>query len=148
MNPKASESIGPLTPAVFHILLVLAGGKAHGYAIMNHIDRMTDRRVRLGPGTLYRSIYKMTLDGTCVSSKRWSEACKSFDSLWASAPGRERLCMSCRSPSRPSDNSPSRFVRDPSLSGKTRHEDPHGNAQHAIEREARQGGDYRVSRHG
>src|SRR5215472_4266834 len=63
MHPNVSESIGPLTPAVFHILLVLAGGKAHGYAIMNHIDRMTDRRVRLGPGTLYRSIYKMTLDG-------------------------------------------------------------------------------------
>jgi len=63
MHPNVSESIGPLTPAVFHILLVLAGKEAHGYAIMNHIDRMTDRRVRLGPGTLYRSIYKMTLDG-------------------------------------------------------------------------------------
>jgi len=53
----------PLTPAVFHILVVLAGGEAHGYAIMQEVDHMTGGQVQIGPGTLYRSIDRMLLDG-------------------------------------------------------------------------------------
>src|SRR5262249_61078221 len=53
----------PLTPAVFHILLVLAGGDAHGYAIMMEVERLTEGRMRLGPGTLYRSGYRLALAG-------------------------------------------------------------------------------------
>jgi DNA-binding PadR family transcriptional regulator len=48
-----------MTPAVFHILLALAGGNLHGYAIMQEVQRRTDGRIDLGPGTLYRSIGKM-----------------------------------------------------------------------------------------
>jgi DNA-binding PadR family transcriptional regulator len=58
-----TEELLPLTPAVFHILLVLAGGDAHGYAIMLEVERLTAGRMRLGPGTLYRSVYRMVLDG-------------------------------------------------------------------------------------
>ncbi len=53
----------PLTPASFHILLVLAGGAAHGYAIMQEVSRMTGGTAQLGPGTLYRTIQKLIEDG-------------------------------------------------------------------------------------
>jgi DNA-binding PadR family transcriptional regulator len=52
----------PLTPAAFHILLVLAGGPAHGYAIMQEVAALTGGLVHLGPGTLYRSIQQLLDD--------------------------------------------------------------------------------------
>jgi DNA-binding PadR family transcriptional regulator len=52
-----------LTPAVFHILLALAGGESHGYGIMQDVERFTNGETRLGPGTLYRSIQRMLVDG-------------------------------------------------------------------------------------
>jgi DNA-binding PadR family transcriptional regulator len=51
------------TPATFHILLVLADGPAHGYAMMSEVEEMTDGRTRLGPGTLYRSLFKLLHEG-------------------------------------------------------------------------------------
>ncbi len=53
----------PLTPAVFQILLVLSDGERHGYAIMKEVEASTSGRMRLGPGTLYRSIKRMLADG-------------------------------------------------------------------------------------
>jgi DNA-binding PadR family transcriptional regulator len=53
----------PLTPAVFHIMLALAGGQGHGYGIMLEVERLTSGRLNLGPGTLYRSIQRMLVDG-------------------------------------------------------------------------------------
>jgi len=58
----------PLTPAVFHILLALAGQERHGYAIMQAVAHDTDGAVRLGPGTLYRSIKAMLANGLIVES--------------------------------------------------------------------------------
>jgi DNA-binding PadR family transcriptional regulator len=49
----------PLTPAVFHILLALADGEKHGYAIMQEVETLTDGRIHLGPGTLYGSIKRL-----------------------------------------------------------------------------------------
>ncbi|MCH6547981.1 MAG: helix-turn-helix transcriptional regulator [Gemmatimonadetes bacterium] len=46
----------PMTPAVYQILLSLADGDRHGYGIMQEVDERTDGEIRLGPGTLYRSI--------------------------------------------------------------------------------------------
>ena len=53
----------PLTPAVFHILLALSGGECHGYGIMQEVDKVTGGQLHLGPGTLYRSIQRMLIDG-------------------------------------------------------------------------------------
>jgi DNA-binding PadR family transcriptional regulator len=53
----------PLTPAVFHIMLALADGESHGYGIMLQVDRLTSGQTKLGPGTLYRSIQRMLIDG-------------------------------------------------------------------------------------
>jgi DNA-binding PadR family transcriptional regulator len=49
----------PLTPAVYHILLALADGEKHGYAIMKDVEQQTAGRVKMGPGTLYGSILRM-----------------------------------------------------------------------------------------
>jgi DNA-binding PadR family transcriptional regulator len=49
----------PLTPAVFHVLLALAGGQRHGYAILKEVLRQTDGGVRMGPGTLYGTLQRM-----------------------------------------------------------------------------------------
>jgi DNA-binding PadR family transcriptional regulator len=62
------ESMLPLTPAVFHILLALAGGERHGYGIMQEILAQTDGKMRIGPTTLYRSIKHMLADGLIVET--------------------------------------------------------------------------------
>lgn len=49
----------PLTPAVFYILLALADGEKHGYAIMQEVESATEGAVTMGPGTLYGSIKRM-----------------------------------------------------------------------------------------
>ena len=49
----------PLTPIVLHILLALAEGEGHGYAIAQEIETATNGRVRAGPGTMYGSIQRM-----------------------------------------------------------------------------------------
>lgn len=56
---KRPEDFLPLTPAALNILLSLADGEMHGYGIMREVERRTGESVRLGPGTLYRSIKQM-----------------------------------------------------------------------------------------
>ena len=58
-NDKEIASLLPLTPVVFHILLALVDGPRHGYAIMQDVNRHSDGRVGLGPGTLYGAIQRM-----------------------------------------------------------------------------------------
>ena len=58
MSPRAPDQ-SPITPAMLHILLALADGDRHGYAIMQEVERRTDGVLVLGPGTLYRSIKRM-----------------------------------------------------------------------------------------
>lgn len=49
----------PLTPIAFEVLLSLAGGALHGYAILREIDERTDGELRPNAGTLYRAIARM-----------------------------------------------------------------------------------------
>jgi DNA-binding PadR family transcriptional regulator len=62
-SPEPADPPAPVTPAVFHILLALADGESHGYGIMQDVSRITAGETRLGPGTLYRSIQRMLVDG-------------------------------------------------------------------------------------
>jgi DNA-binding PadR family transcriptional regulator len=62
------ESLLPLSPAAFHILLALIDGEKHGYGIMQETARRSERRVTLGPGTLYRSIRRLLEDGLIEES--------------------------------------------------------------------------------
>jgi DNA-binding PadR family transcriptional regulator len=41
---------------MFHVLLALADGERHGYAIMQEVESRTDGEIQLPPGTLYRAI--------------------------------------------------------------------------------------------
>lgn len=49
----------PLSPPEFQILLALADGEKHGYAIMQEVQARTEGRTHLGPGTLYGAIKRM-----------------------------------------------------------------------------------------
>lgn len=64
------EDGGPLTPAVFHILLALAANEMHGYAIMREVAILSEGRMSIGPGTLYGSIKKMVAAGLIEESAR------------------------------------------------------------------------------
>lgn len=60
------ESHEPLTPAMFHVLLALAGEDLHGYAILKEVELRTGGKVRLSTGTLYGIIKRMLADGLIV----------------------------------------------------------------------------------
>src|SRR5262245_9516699 len=66
---KPLDSLLPLTPAVFHILITLADGEAHGYAIMQEVARRSGGAVKLGPGTLYGAISRLLEDGIIEESE-------------------------------------------------------------------------------
>lgn len=53
----------PLTAVVFEILLSLAEGELHGYAIMLAIEERTGGGLSLNPGTLYRALDRMVGQG-------------------------------------------------------------------------------------
>lgn len=62
MATQSSRQL-PLSPPEFQILLALADGEKHGYAIMQEVHKRTEGRTRLGPGTLYGAIKRMLGDG-------------------------------------------------------------------------------------
>ena len=68
MPPKLSEheSSAPLTPAMFHVLLALAGEDLHGYAILKEVAVRTGGEVRLSTGTLYGIVKRLLNDGLIV----------------------------------------------------------------------------------
>jgi len=49
----------PLRRSVLHILLALSSAPRHGLGIADEVERITDGTIRLGPGTLYRSLKEM-----------------------------------------------------------------------------------------
>ncbi len=51
-----------LSQAAFHILVALAEGKRHGYAIMKEVAVATSGEVQLNPGTLYTTIKRLVED--------------------------------------------------------------------------------------
>ncbi|WP_217370261.1 PadR family transcriptional regulator [Nonomuraea antri] len=57
-----------LTAAGFHVLLALAGGPGHGYAVMRFVEGVSGGAVKLGPGTLYRTISRLVADGLVEES--------------------------------------------------------------------------------
>ena len=51
----------PLPASVMHIVVALADGEKHGYAIMRDVADVSGGAVRMGSGTLYGSIKRMRL---------------------------------------------------------------------------------------
>ena len=58
----------PLKANWFHILLCLASGEQHGYAIMQEVLDRTDGRIRLWPATLYGALRKLMEEGLIKES--------------------------------------------------------------------------------
>jgi DNA-binding PadR family transcriptional regulator len=69
----APDSRKALSLPVIHILLTLAEGSRHGYAIKQEIDERTGGGIRLGPGTLYEAIQRL-LDGGLIEETSAADA--------------------------------------------------------------------------
>ncbi|MGH7582984.1 MAG: PadR family transcriptional regulator [Gemmatimonadales bacterium] len=70
MNDTAAiERLLPLPPATFHILMAIARGELHGYAIIQDVAARTDGQIKLSAGTLYRSIQRMLEQGLLCETK-------------------------------------------------------------------------------
>lgn len=74
MTKNRSRTSRPLTPATFHILLSVATRPAHGYRIKRMVEDRTDGAVRLGAGTLYAGIRRMTGEGLIEETDPPSDA--------------------------------------------------------------------------
>src|ERR1051325_5739482 len=72
-DPADLAALLPLPPATFHILLALANGDRHGYGIIQDVAARTNGALRLGPGTLYRTIQRLLEQGLNVEPKRRSD---------------------------------------------------------------------------
>jgi len=57
------EDFLPLPASAMHIVVALAGGEKHGYAIMQEVEDLSGGAVTMGPGTLYGSIKRMIEQG-------------------------------------------------------------------------------------
>ena len=59
MKKTDPQEFIPLKTQWFHIMLSLAGGEQHGYAIMQEVLTRTEGKVRLWPATLYGTIKRL-----------------------------------------------------------------------------------------
>ena len=66
--PSMVDEYLPLNHADFHVMLALGDEERHGYAIMQHVEALTEGAVRLGPGTLYTSIKRLLEAGLLQES--------------------------------------------------------------------------------
>jgi DNA-binding PadR family transcriptional regulator len=56
----------PLTPLAFQVLLALADGNRHGYAIIKEVEERSGGQVKLRTGTLYTLLQRL-LDETLIA---------------------------------------------------------------------------------
>jgi len=63
------DELLPLSPAVFHMLLLLGEGERHGYALKREMAKQTKGKLNPGPGVLYGAINKMLEAGLIVESE-------------------------------------------------------------------------------
>jgi DNA-binding PadR family transcriptional regulator len=68
-NELEIDSLLPLPPATFHILLALSDEDRHGYGIIQDVSARTRGELKLSPGTLYRSIQRMQEQGLIVETR-------------------------------------------------------------------------------
>ena len=60
----------PLTTVAFEILLALADSPRHGYDVMVAIEERTGGRISLNPGTLYRALDRLLLEGLLEAAEK------------------------------------------------------------------------------
>jgi DNA-binding PadR family transcriptional regulator len=67
------EEYLPLTPAMFQILVALADGEKHGYAVIKEVAVRTGGKVRLSAATLYGNLARLEGSGLIEESDRRPE---------------------------------------------------------------------------
>jgi|SRR5471032_3155929 len=67
-QPKDPAELLPLGASAFQILLSLVEGERHGYGIGKAIEAATGGATRLRPGSLYRLLKQMKIDGWIVET--------------------------------------------------------------------------------
>jgi len=73
MVDRDASALLPLTPAVFHVLLSLADGEKHGYAMLKEVESRTEGTVLLSTGTLYGIVKRLLADGLIRESAAGSD---------------------------------------------------------------------------
>lgn len=62
MDSHIKKVYVPMTETGFYILMCLRK-EAHGYSIVQQVEKLTDSEIRISPGTMYGSLSKMEKDG-------------------------------------------------------------------------------------
>jgi len=60
---RSAEALLPLSAPMFQVLIALADGEKHGYAVIKEIKRRTEGEITLSAGTLYAIIRKFEGEG-------------------------------------------------------------------------------------
>lgn len=60
-NERLKKEYLPMTETAYYILLSLNKPR-HGYGIMQHVEQITNGRIKLGAGTMYGTLSKMEKD--------------------------------------------------------------------------------------
>jgi DNA-binding PadR family transcriptional regulator len=55
-----------MTSAMFTLLVALSAGPQHGYGLIDRVDELTEGRMRLGAGTLYRTLQRMQTEDLVI----------------------------------------------------------------------------------
>jgi DNA-binding PadR family transcriptional regulator len=73
-HSRNPQDLLPLTPGMFQVLIALADGEKHGYAIIKEVARRTDDAIRLSAGTLYTLIRRFVQEGVIAESDERPDA--------------------------------------------------------------------------
>ena len=68
MTRSDADSLLPLTPGMFQVLIALADGEKHGYAILKEVARRTNGDITLSAATLYTIVRRFVQEGVIAES--------------------------------------------------------------------------------
>jgi DNA-binding PadR family transcriptional regulator len=68
MSDRDPAQLLPLTPGMFQVLIALADGEKHGYAIIKEVSRRTVGEVTLSAATLYTIVRRFVQEGVIAES--------------------------------------------------------------------------------
>ncbi|WP_414470166.1 PadR family transcriptional regulator [Methanobacterium sp. ACI-7] len=63
---KIKKKYLPLTETTYYVLISLNKPR-HGYGIMQHVNEITNGRIKIGAGTMYGSLSRMEKEGLITS---------------------------------------------------------------------------------
>ena len=70
MPPRDPADLIPLTPRTFHVLMSVAAAPRNGYEIMAAVEENSAGAVRIGPGTLYEALHRLTGQGLLTEVRK------------------------------------------------------------------------------